>query len=97
MKLIFHIDYYQLIDKLQIFVNNSSVNIKLLKTQLSKTLKTGEYLGTVLGPLLKSGLSLMKKVLKPLASVLIRLGLTETASEADAGIHKKSQDEEKQH
>ena len=97
MKLIFHIDYYQLIDKLQIFVNNSSVNIKLLKTQLPKTLKTGEYLGTVLGPLLKSGLSLMKKVLKPLVSVLIRLGLTETASEADARIHKKSQDEEKQH
>ena len=75
---------------MQIFVNNSSVNIKLSKTQLSKILKTGEYLGTVLGPLLKAGLPLMKKVLKPLASVLIPLGLTETASAADAGIHKKS-------
>ena len=95
MKLIFHTDYYQLIDKLQIFVNNSSVNIKLSKTQLSKTVKTGESLGTVLGPLPKAGLPLMKKVLKPLAkSVLIPLGLTEAASAADAGIYKKSQDQE---
>ena len=44
------------------------------------------------GPLLKTGLPLMKNVIKPLAkSVLIPLGLTAAASAADAGIHKESQ------
>ena len=48
------------------------------------------FLGKLLGPLLKTGLPLMKSVIKPLAkSVLIPLGLTGTASAADAGIHKK--------
>ena len=42
------------------------------------------------GPLLKTGLQLIKNVIKPLAkSVLIPLGLTAAASAADAGIHKK--------
>ena len=42
------------------------------------------------GPLLKTGLSLMKSGIQPLAkSVLIPLGLTAPASAADAGIHKK--------
>ena len=42
------------------------------------------------GPLLKTGLPLIKNVIKPLAkSVLIPLGLTAAASAADAGIHKK--------
>ena len=42
------------------------------------------------GPLLKTGLPLMKSVIKPLAkSVLIPLGLTTAASAADAGIHKQ--------
>ena len=46
--------------------------------------------GRLLGPLLKTGLPLMKNVIKPLAkSVLIPLGLTAAASAADAGIHKK--------
>ena len=45
----------------------------------------------LLGPLLKTGLPLMKSVIKPLAkSVLIPLGLIAAASAADAGIHKKS-------
>ena len=44
----------------------------------------------LLGPLLKSGLPLIKNVIKLLAkSVLIPLGLTAAASAADAGIHKK--------
>ena len=48
------------------------------------------FLGKLLGPLLKTGLPLMKNVIKPLArSVLIPLGLTAAASAADAGIHKK--------
>ena len=49
-----------------------------------------EFLGRLLGPLLKTGLPLIKNVIKPLAkSVLIPLGLTAAASAADAGIHKK--------
>ena len=40
--------------------------------------------------LLKSGLPLIKNVIKPLVkSVLIPLRLTAAASAADAGIHKK--------
>ena len=50
----------------------------------------GGFLGRPLGPLLKTGLSLMKNVIKPLAkSVLIPLRLTPVASPANAGIHKK--------
>ena len=80
------------------FANNSSVNIKLSKTQLSKILQSGGFLGRLLGPLLKKGLPLMKHVLKPLAkSVLIPLGLTVAASAADEGIHKKSHVLEQQH
>ena len=63
------------------FANKSLANIKLSKTQLHKTGQSGGILGTLLGPLLKTGLPLMKKVLKPLAkSVLISLGLTAAAS-----------------
>ena len=48
------------------------------------------FLGRLLGPLLKTGLPLIKNVIKPLAkSVLIPLGLTAAALAADAGIHKK--------
>ena len=53
-------------------------------------IQSGGFLGRLLGPLLKTGLSLMKSVMKPLAkSVLIPLGLTVAASAADAGIHTK--------
>ena len=72
------------------FANNSSVNIKFSKTQLSKMIQSGGFLGKLLGPLLKTGLPLIKNVIKPLAkSVLIPLGLTAAASAADVGIHKK--------
>ena len=53
-------------------------------------MQSGGFLGRLLGPLLKTGLPLMKSVIKPLAkSVLIPLGLTAAASAADAEIHKK--------
>ena len=53
-------------------------------------IQLGGFLGRLLGPLLKTGLPLMKNVIKPLAkSVLIPLGLTAAALAADAGIHKK--------
>ena len=48
--------------------------------------QSGGLLGRLLGPLLKTGLSLMKNVLKLVAkSVLIPLGLT-AASATDAAI-----------
>ena len=51
---------------------------------------SGGFLGKLLGPLLKTGLPLIKNVITPLAkSALIPLGLTAAASAADAGIHKK--------
>ena len=72
------------------FASNSSTDIKLSKTQLSKIIKSGGFLSRLLGPLLKTGLPLIKKVTKPLAKiVLIFLGLTAAASAADAGIHNK--------
>ena len=72
------------------FTNNSSVDIKFSKTQLSQMIQSGGFLGKLLGPVLKTGLPLMKSVITPLAkSVLIFLGLTAAASAADAGIQKK--------
>ena len=69
------------------FANYLSTDIKLSKTQLSKMIQSGGFLGRLLGPLLKTGLPLIKNVIKSLAkSVLIPLGLT---AAADAGIHKK--------
>ena len=57
---------------------------------MNKTGQSGGFLGRLLGPLLKTGLPLMKNVLKPLAkSVLIPLGLTAAASATDAAIHRK--------
>ena len=54
-------------------------------------IQTGGFLGRLLGPLLKTGLPLIKNVIKPLAkSVLIPLGLTAAASAADAGIYIKN-------
>ena len=75
---------------LKAFANNSSVDIKFSKAQLSKIIQSGEFLGKLLRPLLKTGLPLIKNVITPLAkSVLIPLGLTAAASAADAGISKK--------
>ena len=73
------------------FAKHAATNIKLSKTQLSKMIKSGGFLGRLLGPLLRTGLPLMKSVIKPLAkSVLVPLGLTAAASAANAGIHKKN-------
>ena len=72
------------------FLNHLSADIKLSKTQLSKIIQSGGFLGRLLGPLLKIGLPLIKNVIKLLAkSVLISLGLTAAAAATDAGIHKK--------
>ena len=47
--------------------NSSSTGVKLSKTQLSKMIQSGGFLGGLLGPLLKTGLPLIKNVIKPLA------------------------------
>ena len=53
--------------------------------------QSGGFLGRLLGPLLTTGLQLIKNVIKPLSkSVLIPLGLTAAASATDAGIHKNT-------
>ena len=81
----------QVVNLCKIFTNKSSTNIKLSETQLSKMIQSGGFLGRLPGPLLKTGLPLIKNVIKPLAkSILIPLGLTAAASAASAGIHKKS-------
>ena len=72
------------------FNHNTSTDIKLSKAQINKIIQSGGFLGILLGPLLKTGLPLIKNVIKPLAkSVLIPLGVTAAGSAADAGIHKK--------
>ena len=70
------------------FANYLSTDIKLSKTQLSNMTQSGGFFGRLLGLLLKTGLPLIKNVIKPLAkSALIYLGLAVSA--AEAGIHKK--------
>ena len=72
------------------FENHLSTDIKLSKTQLSKMIQSGGFICRLLGPLLKTGLPIIKNVIKSLAkSVLTPLGLRAAASAADAGIHKK--------
>ena len=72
------------------FANLLSTDIKSSKTQISKMLQSGGFLGRLFGVLLKKGLPLIKNVIKRLAkSVLIPLELTAAASAADARIHKK--------
>ena len=65
--------------------NHTSTDVKLSKTQLSKMIQLGGFLGRLLGPLLKTGLPLLKSVIKPLGM----LGLTAAASATDAAINKK--------
>ena len=72
------------------FNNNMSTDLKLSKAQINKIIQYGGFLCKLLGPLLKTGLPLIKNVIKPLVkSVLIPLGLTAAASATDLGIHKK--------
>ena len=65
------------------FANHTSTDVKLSKAQLTKIQKGG--LLRFLAPLLKSGLPLVKSVIKPLGM----LGLTAAASATDAAINKK--------
>ena len=62
--------------------------MKLSKRQLSKIVQSGGFLGR---PVLKTGLFLMKNLLKKTLAkrFLIPLGLTAAASAASAGIQNK--------
>ena len=72
------------------FSNNSWANINLSKTHFDKIGQSGGFLGTLLGPLQKTGFPLVKDLVKPIAkNFLIPLGLTVAALATDAGIHKK--------
>ena len=51
----------QVMNLRKVFTNNSLVNIKLSKSQLSKLVQSEGFLGRLLGPLLKTGLPLKKK------------------------------------
>ena len=90
---IIRINYYQLIHKLQIFVKLLLTNHQLMLSYqklLSKIIKSRGFPGRLLGPLLKTGLHLIRNIIKPLAkSILVPLGLTATATAADSRIHKK--------
>ena len=73
----------QVVNLRKIFANHTSTDIKLSKAQLTKIQKGGFL--RFLAPLLKSGLPLLKSVIKPLGM----LGLTAAVSATDAAINKK--------
>ena len=79
------------------FNNNMSADLKLSKTQISKIIQSGGFLGSLLsklaGPLMKVALPFAK-------NILALLGITATASALDTRIKKKTNkymDLEKQH
>ena len=57
----------QVSNRRKAFPNNSATNIRLSKTQFSKMIQSGGFLAIFLGPLLKTGLPLIKNVIKLLA------------------------------
>ena len=69
------------------FNNNMSTGLKLSKAQISKTIQSGGFLGSLLSklaePLMKAAIPLAKNVLAPLR-------ITATASAIDSGILKKN-------
>ena len=72
MKLIIHIlllllTSSQVANLRKTFANYLSADIKLSKTQLTNMIQSGRFLGKLLGPLLKTGLSLIKNDINPLA------------------------------
>ena len=68
------------------FAKNTSIDIKLSKTQLSKMIQLGGFLGNLLGklagPLMKIAMSLAKNILAP-------LGISAAMSAIDGSIKKK--------
>ena len=56
-----------------------------MQSIIKKIIQSGGFLGKILGPLLKTGLALLKSVVKPLGL----LGLAVASSAINAGIQKK--------
>ena len=73
----------QVVNLCKVFANHTSTIIKLSKAQLTKMQKNGFL--RFLARLLKSGLPLLKFVIKPLGM----LGLADAASASDIAINKK--------
>ena len=69
------------------FANHTSTDTKLSKAQLTKMQK-GRFL-RFLAPLLKSGLPLLKIVIKPLGMLGLTASATSAASATNAAINKK--------
>ena len=68
------------------FAKNTSTDLKLSKTQLSKVIQSGGFLGNLLGKLTGQ----LMKVAMPLAkNVLASLGLTAAMSAIDESIKKR--------
>ena len=68
------------------FAKNTSTDLKLSKTQLSKVIQSGGFLGNLLGKLAGQ----LMKVAMPLAkNVLASLGLTAAMSAIDESIKKR--------
>ena len=67
------------------FAKNTSTDIKLSKTQLSKMIQSGGFLGNLLGPLMTVAMPLAKNVLAP-------LGISAAMSAIDGSIKKKMLD-----
>ena len=75
----------QLANIRKVFANHSTINIKLSKTQLSKMIQSGGFLGKLLGKLAGP----LMKVAMPLAkNVLVPLSLTAAMSAFDGSIQK---------
>ena len=75
------------------FAKNTSTDIKLSKTQLSKVIQSGGFLGNLLdklaGPLMKVAMPLAKHVLAP-------LGISAALSAIDGSIKKRCLVQEQQ-
>ena len=46
-------------------------DLKLSKAHISKIIQSGGFLGRLRGPLLKTGLALIKNVIKPLTKIVL--------------------------
>ena len=64
------------------FNNNISTHLNFSKAQISKIVQSGEFLGFLVGQLMKVAIPLAKHVLAP-------LGIKAALSAIDAGIQKK--------
>ena len=70
------------------FNNNTSIDLKRSKAQISKMIKSGGFLGSLLSKLAGQ---FMKIAIRLVKNILASLGITAVASAIDARIKKKKQ------